>query len=143
VTCSHPIPSDLICFSSFIFGNKLTHNSVAFAASAYILQQIPNSLPPRLASKISAQLADLDYVHTNSARISSAVRTVLRLPADNLRVRLDESVKDLGKRREETAKVKGESERAVRYFRDLAGESQVQKNTVEGVDLDTPPQGMH
>lgn len=113
------------------------------AATAYILQQIPNSLPPRLAAKISSQLAELDYVHTNSSRISSAVRTVLRLPADNLRVGLDRSLKDLGERRDETVKVKGESERAIRYFRNLAGETERHRSMVEGVDLDTPPPGAH
>ncbi|UKZ79028.1 hypothetical protein TrVFT333_006779 [Trichoderma virens FT-333] len=115
----------------------------AIAASAYVLQQIPNSLPHRLARKIEAQLAEIDYVHTNASRISGSVRTVLRMPADNLRVGLDHSVKDLNKKRDETVKVKGESERASKFFRKLVGESQVQKNMVEGVDLDTPPQNLH
>ena len=92
---------------------------------------------------MSIQLAEIDYVHSNASRISSAVRTVLRFPADNLRVGLDQSVKDLGVRRDDTVKVKGESERAFKFFRSLVGESQVQRNMVEGVDLDTPPQGTH
>ncbi|PNY28569.1 Transmembrane GTPase fzo1 [Tolypocladium capitatum] len=115
----------------------------AIAASAYVLQQIPNSLPPRLANKISTQLAELDYVHSNSTRISSAVRKVLRFPADNLRVALDQSVKDLGNRRDETVKVKGESERADKFFRELVSESEVQRSMVEAVDLDAPPPGLH
>ncbi|KAL7895853.1 hypothetical protein HDV63DRAFT_406131 [Trichoderma sp. SZMC 28014] len=115
----------------------------AVAASAYVLQQIPTSLPHRLARKIEAQLSEIDYVHTNSSRISGAVRTVLRMPADNLRVGLDHSVKDLNKKRDETVKVKGESEKASKFFRKLVGETQVQKNMVEGVDLDTPPQTLH
>lgn len=116
---------------------------LAIAASAYVLQQIPNSLPPRLANKISTQLAELDYVHSNSARISSAVRKVLRFPADNLRVALDQSVKDLGNRREETVKVKGESERAGKFFRELVRMSEVQRTMVEAVDLDAQPPGLH
>lgn len=115
----------------------------AVAASAYVLQQIPTSLPHRLARKIEAQLSEIDYVHTNATRISGAVRTVLRMPADNLRVGLDHSVKDLNKKRDETVKVKGESEKASKFFRKLVGETQVQKNMVEGVDLDTPPQTLH
>lgn len=111
--------------------------------SAYVLQQIPNSLPPRLASKISTQLAELDYVHTNSSRISSSVRQVLRFPADNLRVGLDKSVKDLGSRRDETVKVKGESERAGKFFRELVRESEVQRSMVAAVDLEVLPPGMH
>jgi mitofusin 2 len=114
----------------------------AFAASAYIIHQIPNSLPPRLAAKISTQLAELDYVHANSSRITTAVRRVLRVPADNLRVGLDHSVKELGDRREETVKTKGESERAAKFFRELARKSDGQRHTVLDVDLDAPPPGL-
>lgn len=112
------------------------------AAAAYIIQQIPNSLPPRLAAKISAQLADRDYVHANSTRISSSVRKILRFPADNLRVRLEESVKDLGKRRDETVKTMSESEQAIDFFGALADKSDAQRRVVDGVDLDAPPPGM-
>ncbi|KAF4469398.1 mitofusin [Fusarium albosuccineum] len=115
----------------------------AVAASVYVLQQIPNSLPPRLASKISTQLADLDYVHSNSTRISSSVRKVLRFPADNLRVGLDQSAKDLNTKRDETVKVKGESERASRYFANLARQCVDQRTKVEGVDLESPPHGVY
>ncbi|KAH7144448.1 hypothetical protein B0J13DRAFT_502490 [Dactylonectria estremocensis] len=116
---------------------------VAIAASAYVLQQIPNSLPPRLATKISTQLADLDYVHTNASRISSSVRKVLRLPASNLRVSLERSVKDLDDKREDTIKVKGESERASSYFSSLVRKTEEQRGAVEHVDLDAPPPGQH
>ncbi|KYK56646.1 hypothetical protein DCS_03648 [Drechmeria coniospora] len=109
------------------------------AASAYVLRQIPKSLPPRLANKISTQLTELDYVHANASRISSSVRKVLHFPADNLRVGLDQNVKELGKRREETVKVKGESELASKFFRGLVARSREQRSIVEGVDLDTPP----
>ncbi|KAI6784766.1 Transmembrane GTPase-like protein [Emericellopsis cladophorae] len=112
-----------------------------FAASAYVVQQIPNSLPPRLANKISAQLAELDYVHSNSTRIATAVRRVLRVPADNLRVGLEQSVKELGDRREETIKVKGESERASKYFSNLVRSSENQRNDVLAIDLDALPHG--
>ncbi|KAF5024898.1 hypothetical protein F66182_3020 [Fusarium sp. NRRL 66182] len=115
----------------------------AIAASAYVLQQIPNSLPPRLATKISTQLAEMDYVHSNSARISSSVRKVLRIPADNLRVGLDQSLKDLNAKRDETVKVKGESERASRYFTNLVRKSDNERARVESVDLDSPPHGSH
>ncbi|WYZ39801.1 hypothetical protein EsH8_IV_000142 [Colletotrichum jinshuiense] len=115
--------------------------AAAFAAGAYILNQIPNSLPHRLSTKIAAQLESVDYVHTNSTRISASVRKVLRYPADNLRVGLEQSVKDLGNRREETLKVRQESEVALKYFGNLVRNSAQQRTMVEGVDLDTPPPG--
>lgn len=113
------------------------------AATAYVLQQIPNSLPPRLAAKITQQLADMDYVHGNSARIASSVRKVLRFPSDNLRVRLEQSVKELGNRRDETVKTRAESERAANFFGDLALKSEMERSKVNDVDLDAPPQNTH
>ncbi|OAA57262.1 Dynamin, GTPase domain protein [Cordyceps fumosorosea ARSEF 2679] len=115
----------------------------AVAASAYVLQQIPNSLPPRLATKITQQLADMDYVHGNSARIASSVRKVLRYPADNLRVRLEQSVKELDHRRDETVQTRAESERAANFFGDLALKSEMERSKVNDVDLDALPQGAH
>lgn len=58
-------------------------------------------------------------------------------------MRLEQSVKDLGSKRDETVKIKGESERAVKYFGYLTQESEGQKNVVQGVDLDALPQSLH
>ncbi|KAH7038259.1 transmembrane GTPase fzo1 [Microdochium trichocladiopsis] len=109
------------------------------SAAAYIVQQIPHSLPHRLAHKISAQLDTIDYVHVNGARISSSVRKVLRFPADNLRVGLTRSFEQLGARREETLKVRGESEVALKYFGNLVRNSARQRAAVQEVDLDAHP----
>ncbi|KAI1094390.1 hypothetical protein F5B19DRAFT_55361 [Rostrohypoxylon terebratum] len=111
----------------------------AVSAAAYVIQQIPNSLPHRLNSKISARLAEMDYVHANSTRISGSVRKVLRFPADNLRVDLTRSVEKLGKRREETLKIRGESEVALKYFGNLVRESAHQRSFVEDIDLEAHP----
>ncbi|KAI1143738.1 hypothetical protein F5Y05DRAFT_362384 [Hypoxylon sp. FL0543] len=111
----------------------------AVSAAAYVIQQIPQSLPHRLSNKISAQLASMDYVHANSTRISSSVRKVLRIPADNLRVSLTRSVEQLGTRREETLKVRGESEVALKYFSNLVRESAHQRTFVEDIDLEAHP----
>ncbi|RDW94770.1 transmembrane GTPase fzo1 [Coleophoma crateriformis] len=116
--------------------------ATAVAATAYILSQIPHSLPHRLSSKVSAQLEAIDYVHTNSDRISSSVRKVLRFPADNLRVGLQRSVEQLGTKQEETRKVKIESEVARKYFGNLVNESAKLRNTVEAVDLEGPAPGV-
>ncbi|KAI1880252.1 hypothetical protein JX265_001873 [Neoarthrinium moseri] len=111
------------------------------SAAAYVLQQVPQSLPHRLSTKISTQLEAIDYVHANSARISSSVRKVLRFPADNLRVGLTRSVEQLGARRDETLKTRGESEVALKYFGNLVRDSAAHRRMVEEVDLDAHPQG--
>lgn len=77
-------------------------------------------------------------MHTNSARISASVRKVLRFPADNLCVSMDQSVKDLGNRRDETAKIKSESQAALKSFTELANKSQRQQRMVEDLSLEAP-----
>ncbi|KAF4635857.1 hypothetical protein G7Y89_g2235 [Cudoniella acicularis] len=116
--------------------------ATAVAATYYILNQIPHSLPHRLSNKISAQLTAIDYVHANGDRISSSVRKVLRFPADNLRVGLQRSVEQLGSKREETRKIRGESEVARKYFGNLVNESAKIRNTVEAIDLEGPAPGV-
>ncbi|TVY36597.1 Transmembrane GTPase [Lachnellula subtilissima] len=116
--------------------------AAALAAAYYILSQIPTSLPHRLSTKIATQLQQIDYVHSNSDRISSSVRKVLRFPADNLRVGLQRSVEKLGSKREETRKIRGESEVARKYFGNLVNESGRVKHGVEGVDLEGPAPGV-
>ncbi|KAI1434864.1 transmembrane GTPase fzo1 [Xylaria sp. CBS 124048] len=110
------------------------------SAAAYILQQIPQSLPHSLSVKLSAQLDSMDYVHANSTRISSAVRKVLRFPADNLRVSLTRSVEQLDARRNETLKTRMESEVALKYFSNLVRNSAHQRTLVGDVDLEAHPQ---
>ncbi len=115
----------------------------AAAMAFYVLSQIPHSLPHRLNAKISTQLAALDYVHSNSHRISGTVRKVLLIPANSLRVGLQRSVEQLDTRRDETLKVRKESSDALRYFGNLVQRSAHQRRQVETVDLDGHPPGAH
>ncbi|KAG9240556.1 hypothetical protein BJ878DRAFT_570932 [Calycina marina] len=114
----------------------------AVLAVAYIINQIPHSLPQRLSTKIAAQLAAIDYAHSNSDRISSQVRKVLAIPANYLRVGLQRSVEQLGSKRDETRKIKGESEVARKYFGNLVNETVGLRATVDGVDLEGPAPGV-
>lgn len=119
----------------------LTSPSV-LTATYFVLNQIPRSLPHRLNMKIAMQLDAIDYVHSNSTRIAGAVRKVLRLPADALRVGLQRSVEQLGSRRDETLKVRKESDVALKYFGNLVRQSAQQRNLVEAIDLDAHPPGL-
>lgn len=114
----------------------------AVIAAAYILNQIPQSLPHRLATKIATQLAAIDYVHANSTRVSSKARKLLLIPANNLRVGLQRSVEELGFKREDTRKVRTESEVARKYFANLVNETTKLRSSVEAVDLEGPAPGV-
>ncbi|GAB1320324.1 mitofusin [Madurella fahalii] len=117
--------------------------AAAVAMAFYILNQIPHSLPHRLSSKIASQLEAIDYVHSNSTRISSTVRKVLQIPSNSLRGGLQRSVEQLGTRRDETVKVRKESHDALRYFTNLVQKSAHQRHQIETVDLDAHPPGAH
>ena len=103
-----------------------------------MLSTIPQSLPPRLARKLSATLASIDYTHSNSNRISSEVRRVLRFPAQHLTVALQRGVEELQKKKEDVGKVKRESEIARKYFGNLVRDSGAGRTRVEAVDLEGP-----
>ncbi|KAH0547605.1 hypothetical protein FGG08_000330 [Glutinoglossum americanum] len=124
----------IISLSSLPFVDTPTH--LVVAATTYAISQIPTSLPHRLSTKLSANLAAIDYVHQNSDRLSKEVRKVLHIPADNLRVGLQRSVEKLTVKKEETTRVRGESEVARKYFGNLVRESAEIRGTVQRVDLE-------
>ncbi|TKA42113.1 hypothetical protein B0A54_07200 [Friedmanniomyces endolithicus] len=115
--------------------------SVVLAAS-YAISQIPHSLPKRLSAKLAAQLAQLDYTHANSTRVSGEVRRALKYPADKLREGLQKSVESLLEQRRETVKVRVESEVARKYFGNLVRESGEIRTRVQRVDLEGPAPGI-
>lgn len=106
-------------------------------AVAFVLHQIPTVLPRRLQAKLSAALAEQDFVHKNSERVAGESRKVLRYPADQLRVGLHRSVEDIARKRESTRKAKKESDVAMKYFSNLVNESRTLASNVNAVDLES------
>jgi mitofusin len=108
-------------------------------AVAYVLSTIPQTLPPRLAAKLSATLAQMDYTHSNANRIAGEVRRVLRYPAQQLTTDLAHGVEELKQKKEDVIKVKRESEIARKYFGNLVRDSSETRRRVAGIDLEGPP----
>ena len=126
-------------FSSICLCRKTHANLDAVALGvSFALASIPHSLPRRLSSKISTQLAAMEYTHANALRISSEVRRALKYPADNLRIGLQRSVEKFESKRQETSKIRTESEVARKYFTNLVRESNDVRHSVERVDLEGP-----
>lgn len=119
----------------------LTDFAVTLGLS-YAVSQIPQSLPRRLSTKLAAQLASLDYTHSNSLRISSEVRRALKYPADKLREGLQRNVEHLQEQKKETVKVQTESEVARKYFGNLVRDSNDIRSRVQRVDLEGPAPGI-
>ncbi|EXJ78886.1 mitofusin [Capronia coronata CBS 617.96] len=113
--------------------------AAAILTVAYVLSTIPQTLPPRLASKMSATLAQMDYTHSNANRIAGEVRRVLRYPAQQLTTDLTRGVDELKQKKENVIKVKHESEVARKYFGNLVRDSSETRRRVAGIDLEGPP----
>lgn len=113
--------------------------AAAVFAVAYVLSTIPQTLPPRLARKVSAQLAAMDYTHANASRIAAEVRRVLKFPAQRLAVELHEGVEELRQKKEDVAKIKQESEVARKYFGNLVRDTSEGRRKVEAIDLESVP----
>ncbi|OCT45418.1 Transmembrane GTPase fzo1 [Cladophialophora carrionii] len=110
-------------------------------AAAYILSTIPQTLPPRLATKLSANLAQMDYTHSNAHRIASEVRRVLRYPAQNLTADLANTIEELRQKKEDVTKTKRESEVARKYFTNLVRDSDEARRRISAIDLEGGPPG--
>jgi mitofusin len=54
---------------------------VGIVAVTYLISDIPNALPRKLALKVKHQVQELDYPHQNSERIAKECRKVLKYPA--------------------------------------------------------------
>ena len=67
---------------------------------------------------------------------------MLRFPADSLRVGLQRSVERLVQRRDDTAKVRAESDVARKYFGNLVRNTAEIARAVDAVDLEGPAPGV-
>ncbi|KAG5664933.1 hypothetical protein KAF25_008667 [Fusarium avenaceum] len=103
-------------------------------AMAYIIWRIPTVHPRRISAKIAAKLAEIDYVHANTTRISGSVRKVLRIPCNNMRVDLDRALKDVGERQDDNLRAKAESSMALKYLRNLDQDSAKHSTAIEGLE---------
>ena len=115
---------------------SFSNASTVCLAAVYVITSIPSSLPRRLSTKLSALLDSQDYSHQNAQRISKEVERALRYPADTVRVGLKRNFEKLVVRREDTTKLRMESEVARKYFSNLVTDSEDIRNIVQRVDLE-------
>ncbi|KAF3908484.1 hypothetical protein ABW21_db0204369 [Orbilia brochopaga] len=106
------------------------------AAAYYLVSDVQRAIPKKLAKKIKRELAEMDYVHQNSERISKEVRKVLRFPAEELRSGFQKNIEGLKVKKEEATKRKGECEVANKYFGNLLRESREHAGVVRRYDLE-------
>ncbi|KAG0640351.1 hypothetical protein HOY80DRAFT_18184 [Tuber brumale] len=108
------------------------------AGAIFLISDIPNAVPRKLAKKIRKELEEMDYVHGNSERITKECRKVLGFPADELRAAFHKSIEKQGTTIDEKRKTEKESEVAFKYFGGLLKDAASQKKGVMGLDLEGP-----
>ncbi|KAF3930486.1 hypothetical protein ABW19_dt0200386 [Dactylella cylindrospora] len=106
------------------------------AAVYYLISDVQRAIPKKLAKKMKKELAEIDYVHQNSERISKEVRKVLRFPAEELRGGFQKSIEGLKVKKEKATERKKECEVAVKYFGNLLRESREHSSVVRRYDLE-------
>ncbi|MCJ1478843.1 mitofusin [Lambiella insularis] len=116
--------------------------ATAILSATYVLTRIPSTLPPLLSRRLATSLDAMNYTHLNAHRISGEVARCLRYPADQLRAGLERSVESIRVQREDTVKVKRESEVARKYFGNLVRESAEGRRGVDAVDLEGAAPGV-
>ncbi|KAK9479693.1 hypothetical protein V1514DRAFT_327885 [Lipomyces japonicus] len=108
----------------------------AVVGIAYLVTEIPNVVPRKLAKKLKRELDNLDYVHANSDRISSECRKVLRFPSEDFRRAFQQLLDEQAKQKNERAKQIDQVEQATRYFNRLYKESTGQRGLIAKFDLE-------
>lgn len=106
------------------------------AGGAFVVSDVPNAIPRKLAKKLKRELAEMDYVHINSERISKESRKVLKFPSEDLRSGFQRRIERQGRSLEEKKAVKKESEVALKYFGNIVRDARESRKGVENVDLE-------
>lgn len=111
---------------------------VGAAGTWFLITDIPNAVPRKLAKKIRKELEAMDYIHSNSERITKETRKILGFPAEELRGAFQRSIEKQGRTMQEKRKIEKESEIAVKYFGNLLREAHEHKTGVLKLDLEGP-----
>lgn len=104
----------------------------------YLVSDIPNALPRKLALKIKYQVQEMDYPHQNSERIAKECRKVLKYPARDVQSAFQSCLDKHYVEREKLLKdIKG-CDVASAFFGKLLKKAVDQRNLISSLDLETP-----
>ncbi|KAK9240720.1 hypothetical protein V1525DRAFT_394783 [Lipomyces kononenkoae] len=110
---------------------------LAFLCGAvYIISDIPNVVPRKLAKKLKQELENVDYVHSNSERISGECRTVLKYPAEDLRSAFQQLLDEQATQKNERTKQMSHAEESLKYFSGLYNDSKNNWQMISDLDLE-------
>ncbi|KAK9471495.1 P-loop containing nucleoside triphosphate hydrolase protein [Dipodascopsis tothii] len=126
-----------------IFGIRNLHRLVVPALTVagicgvvYLISDVPNVVPRKLARKLKDELEAVDYVHTNSDRISKECRKVLRFPMEDIRVGFQKVLDEVATQKTERTSQMEQAETASKYFAGLKKEARGNRSVIARMNLD-------
>lgn len=102
----------------------------------YIINEMPRTIPRRIARRIAFEIDRMGYVQANSYRIASECRKVLRYPASDVRVAFQSKI-DAAIREREKYQIMSEQSKAIStFFLDILKRSEKMVEEVDACNLD-------
>ncbi|KAK9318084.1 hypothetical protein V1524DRAFT_421973 [Lipomyces starkeyi] len=109
---------------------------VLVCGAVYLVSDIPNVVPRKLAKKLKRELESVDYIHTNSDRISGECRKVLKYPAEDLRSAFQQLLDDKASQKNERTRQMSQAKESLRYFSRLYEDSRCNSGMISELDLE-------
>ncbi|KAK9389905.1 hypothetical protein V1515DRAFT_176749 [Lipomyces mesembrius] len=109
---------------------------VLVCGAVYVISDIPNVVPRKLAKKLKRELESVDYIHTNSDRISGECRKVLKYPAEDLRSAFQQLLDEKASQKNERIRQMSHAKESLRYFSRLYEDSRCNWGLISELDLE-------
>lgn len=104
----------------------------------YVISDIPNALPRKMARKIRKEIESIDYTRANADRISKECRKVLRYPQQDIIAAFQSSIEKKVRDKEDCAKSVRKADTAYHHFSQFHMEAAQQRVVLSQINLDSP-----
>ncbi|KAK9494715.1 hypothetical protein V1508DRAFT_412422 [Lipomyces doorenjongii] len=109
---------------------------VLVCGAVYVISDIPNVVPRKLAKKLKRELESVDYIHANSDRISGECRKVLKYPAEDLRSAFQQLLDEKASQKNERTRQMSHAKESLRYFSRLYEDSRCNWGLISELNLE-------
>lgn len=105
------------------------------ALGAWMIHEIPRTIPRKLARKIAFEIDEMGYVQSNADRIAAECRKVLKFPAQDVRAAFQTRLEGRARQRDEFEMHLRTSQHVFSVFDGLVARAKSLKNEVCAVEL--------
>lgn len=105
------------------------------ALGAWMIHELPRTIPRKLARKIAFEIDAMGYVQSNADRIAAECRKVLKFPAQDVRAAFQTKLEGRTRQRDEFEKHLRTSQHVLSVFDGLVARAKSLKDEVRAVEL--------